>query len=61
LAGEKTEIVEIDYEGSLFETIYDIEGGFYYCPLCGDSDGSPIFFKKSDLINHILNHFTERR
>ncbi len=47
----------IDYEGSLFTTIYDEEKNFYYCPICGEREKSPIFFKEEDLISHILSHY----
>ena len=51
----REKVVLVDYNGSLFKTIYDEDGSFFYCPICG-SDKSVIFFKEEDLIHHMLTH-----
>ena len=55
---EEIEII-IDYKGSYFKTVFNKKGKYYYCPICGSSDKSPIFFKEEDLIAHMLTHFKQ--
>ncbi len=56
----KIEVKKVDHEGSLFETLYNYEKRYYYCPICGSGTDAPIFFFEEDLIAHIISHVKRR-
>ncbi len=57
---EKEKIL-VSYKGSYFYTYYNPKEEYFYCPICGTRDDSPIFFSKDDLIFHMKTHIIHKK
>jgi len=58
---EELEVVRVEVDGSSFSAYFHKLERFYFCPVCGLGEDSPIFFKQVDLLAHMAAHVKQKR